>query len=39
MFKMGLFQTLWKSTGAFRFPSPLEQVLLVAAPPAPLLWG
>lgn len=39
MFKMGLFQILWKSTGAFRFPSPLEQVLLVAAPPAPLLRG
>lgn len=32
MFNMGLFQTSWKSTGAFHFPSPLEQVLLTTAP-------
>jgi len=36
MFNMGLFQTSWKSTGAFLFHSPLHQVLAAAAPsPAP----
>lgn len=32
MFHMGLFQTSGKSTGAFLFHSPLEQVLAAAAP-------